>query len=137
MNAIDTNVFVYALSQDEPVKQAAAVALLGSLNPDETVVLWQVAVELGAVITRRINAGRADPGTLELARDLRDRFPLVLPSPSLLDTGPALRERYQLSYWDAMLIAAAQEAGVRRLYSQDVQSAPVIERVAIINPFAA
>ena len=47
MNAIDTNIYVYTLDADEPVKQSKAMALLGqlALSPSETVILWQVAGE--------------------------------------------------------------------------------------------
>jgi predicted nucleic acid-binding protein len=47
MNAVDTNVFVYAADDDEPVKQAKAVNLLDQLveEPSHTLLLWQVAGE--------------------------------------------------------------------------------------------
>jgi predicted nucleic acid-binding protein len=47
MNAVDTNVYVYARDGDEPVKQAKALDLFDrlSLPPVETILLWQVAGE--------------------------------------------------------------------------------------------
>jgi predicted nucleic acid-binding protein len=47
MNAVDTNVFIYSLDADEPIKQGKALELLDALTkgPTETVLLWQVASE--------------------------------------------------------------------------------------------
>ena len=60
MNAVDTNVFVYALDDDEPIKQAKAWQLLQSLAQagGSTVLLWQVAGELLSNLRKRESAGR-------------------------------------------------------------------------------
>ena len=68
MNAVDTNVLVYAADSAEPVKQSQAVDLLSSLenDPSQVVLLWQVAVEYVACLRRWESLGRitreAEPG---------------------------------------------------------------------------
>jgi predicted nucleic acid-binding protein len=54
MNAVDTNVFLYALDADEPVKQAKAIALLDRLvaQPTKTLLMWQVAAEFLSQLRR-------------------------------------------------------------------------------------
>ena len=54
MNAIDTNVLLYYVDRDEPARQAQATALLARLvrSNAATVMLSQVAVDLGAGLTR-------------------------------------------------------------------------------------
>ena len=54
MNAVDTNVLVYFVDQDEPLKRGKAIELLDKLVPDdvETVLLWQVATKFLSCLRR-------------------------------------------------------------------------------------
>jgi len=133
--AIDTNILVYAVSSDEPEKAAVVEALLTSFAVDSTVLLWQVACELNAVLTRLVARGRAQPDVLQLAELVCTRFALVMPTPAVLGRGLRIHRERQVSFWDAMLIAACVEAGVTTLYTEDSQSAGVIESVRLVNPF--
>ena len=135
MNAVDTNVLVYAFDLDEPVKRRAALGFMESLPVEETVLLWQVALEFSSVITRSGTRERKVADRRAAIESLCQRFPLVMPGPDVLASAWNLREKHQLSWWDAALIAACLDAGVSRLYSEDLQSKPVIEGVAIVNPF--
>lgn len=47
-----------------------------------------------------------------------------------------LGERYPLSFWDALIVAAAEAVGAERLVSEDFQPGLRIEGVLIENPFA-
>lgn len=135
MNAIDTNILVYAGSADEVVKGPIAIALLDRLNATDTVLPWQVVCELGAVLVRASRRGdlRRDPAAaLSL---FRNRFPVAMPTPGVLDVGLHIHRHYQVAYWDALLIAACAEAGVDRLYSEDLPSRPEIAGVTVVNPF--
>jgi len=40
MNAVDTNIFVYSISTDDPARRAEATALIESLDPTQTLLLW-------------------------------------------------------------------------------------------------
>jgi predicted nucleic acid-binding protein len=124
MNAIDTNVLVYAISMDEPVKGPAAMALLDRLSESDTILPWQVACEFGAVLNKLIKRGRAQQDDLEALGLFRARFELVMPSPAVLDLGIRLHRVQGVSYWDALLLAACAEAGVDRLYSEDLPARP-------------
>jgi predicted nucleic acid-binding protein len=47
-----------------------------------------------------------------------------------------LANRYQLSHWDSLIIAAALLAGCKQLYSQDFQHGQVFdEQLLVVNPF--
>ena len=63
MNAADTNIYVYALDADEPVKQGKALELFGRLvlRPPETVFLWQVAGEFLSQLRRWESKGKRMP----------------------------------------------------------------------------
>jgi predicted nucleic acid-binding protein len=135
MNAVDTNVFVYAMHGEDQRKRERAVALLAGLRESNTVLLWQVACEVGAVFSRHIAQKALPASAYDSITAARERFPLALPSAEMLRTGLEIHRSHQVSYWDAMLIAACADAGVTRLYTEDDQSMPTIAGVEIINPF--
>lgn len=137
MNAIDTNVLAYSVDTDAGDKRLQALAILAELDPERTLIPWQVICELGSVLNKLIRRGRMpdDPATLVSA--LTSRYRLAMPSRGLVIEGLRLQMTHQLSYWDALLLAACAEAGVTRLYSEDIQSRPEIEGITLVNPFAA
>lgn len=140
MNAVDTNVFVYALDADEPVKQAQAIDLLDQLIADtvETVLHWQVAVEYLSCLRRWESAGKivADDVEANLI-DLLATFRLVTPGRAVLDLSIDLCGRFSLSHWDSLLIAACLEAGVDTLYTEDMDAGTTFDTLKLINPFAS
>lgn len=135
MNAVDTNILVYALCADEPVKGDVAMRFLDGLTAGDTVLLWQVACELGAVLTRLRSVEGASIDAAEAVQAYCSRFPLVLPTPNVLTEGLRIHQEQQVSYWDALLLGACVDAGIARLYTEDLPSSPMIRDVQIINPF--
>ena len=139
MIAADTNVLVYAFDADEVVKRPKAEALLDSLarQPGDSVLLWQVAGEFLNWLRKWEAAGRMSAADVEVHfRDVLAAFPLQLPSVACFEISFTLRSRYSLSHWDSMLLGACKEAGVTRLYSEDMQDGADYDGVSIINPFA-
>jgi predicted nucleic acid-binding protein len=127
MNAVDTNVYVYALDGAEPVKQAKAIELFDRLmrNPDETVLLWQVAGELLNQLRRWESKGRFSA-----------MFELRLPAEQVFRSTFSLRAHHHLSHWDSMLLAACLASGVTTLYSEDLTAGMDYDGVRVVNPFA-
>ena len=139
MNAVDTNVFVYARDDDDLGKQAKADMLLGKLliQRSETVMLWQVACEFLNCLRRWENEGRIT--STEVEEDFRDilaMFPVRRPALAIFDHSFQLRSRFSLSHWDSLLLAACKEAGVETLYSEDLSPTTNCNGVSVINPFA-
>jgi predicted nucleic acid-binding protein len=138
MNAIDTNVLVYSLDRNEPTKQAKAKALIASLvaAPPPTVLLWQVCGELLNWLRKWEAAGRIASADVEAHfNDFLTMFPVSTPSHSAFPLYFALRARFSLSHWDAMLLAACKAAGVTKLYSEDMQDGMDYDGVTLTNPF--
>lgn len=134
MNAVDTNILIYACDANEKQRCGIARELLNNL--DQGVILWQVACEfLGTV---RKLSHRGGP-TLEQAFALLDgwiaNFPLVLPQPATLSRARQLMLASQISSWDALILAACVDVGIQRLFSEDLPGQRV-EGLEIINPFA-
>ena len=138
MNAIDTNVFIYACDRADPVKQVLAEELIDRLmtNSSQTLLLWQVAVELLAYWRKLKNLGSlSDIQVSSYFDQAVQMFPVHMPTVAVLEGSFALQSRFSLSHWDSLLIAACQEAEVETLYSEDMQHGAIYGGVAIINPF--
>jgi predicted nucleic acid-binding protein len=138
MKTVDTNVFVYALDADEPVKQAKAKDLLQrlALASGSTVLPWQVAVELLSNLRKRETAGRIPAGEVEAYfRNFLTMFPLIVPNAQVFSTYFNLRALFGLSHWDALLLAACKEAGVTTLYSEDLDPGTDYDGLRVVNPF--
>lgn len=133
MNAVDTNILVYAHDPRDPAKQAIAGTLVEDL--DDGALLWQVACEFLAA-NRKL-----EPFGYDLAQgwqdiqDLSAVWKTVLPSWSTLIRSQSLCQRVSISFWDALLISACQEAGIVRLYSEDLDTHDGLEGLEIVNPF--
>ncbi len=139
MNAVDTNVLVYAFDADEPVKQAKAQHLLDRLVPrrGETELRWQVAGEFLNCLRKWQATGRMSAEDVEANfGDIIASFPLRLPVASLFAVSFELRARYSLSHWDSLLVAGCKEAGVDVLYTEDLDAGTNYDGVRIVNPFS-
>lgn len=127
---VDTNVLLCLLT-DDAAKAERAEALLSS----RIVISVQVLNEFANVARRKL--GLPWPEVEQALIDIR-RFASV--QPLLLDTherGVALAKRYQLSAYDAMIAAAALEAGCTTLASEDFSNGQRFEsRLTVRNPFA-
>jgi predicted nucleic acid-binding protein len=138
MNAVDTNVLVYYLDDDEPVKQCKAVALLARLSsdPTPTILLWQVLGELVRQLRTWQDQGASTRAELlGYVSHFRNTLPLVMPTPNVLDAALDLAGRYSLSHWDSMILGACKEAGVATLYTEDMGAPVVIDGIQLSNPF--
>lgn len=118
MNAIDTNILVYAVDVFEPAKSRIAVELLERLLTDKNgiAVPWQVATEFLACLRRWENKGRINrEQTIAHLSKFLGPLPIVHPTDAVLSASLELSGRYSLSHWDSMLLAACQEAGIETL----------------------
>ena len=133
--AIDTNVLFYASSDDADPKRPVAIELVERLRPEETVLPVQVAGELFAALVRKRRWTRS------AARDAvlkwGDTFPLIETSPEILLVGMSVSMEHRLRIWDAVILAAAADAGCRVLLSEDLQDGFTWAGVTVVNPFAA
>lgn len=127
---VDTNVLLYLLSADARKAARAEQVLAGRI-----IVSVQVLNEFANVARRK--AGMAWLPLTQLLADLRqfaDVRPLTL---ATHEAALALAERYQLAWYDALIAAAALEAGCHTLLSEDFQDGQVLQQqLTIRNPFS-
>ncbi|MEX0704886.1 MAG: PIN domain-containing protein [Planctomycetales bacterium] len=133
MNAVDTNVLLYARDQRDPAKQAVATEFIASLT--DGVLVWQVACEYIAAGRKLEPYGFSREHALQDIQDLRRVWSTILPDWPALNRANGLMGRFSLSFWDAMLIAVCLEQGVAALYTEDFDSYRTIDGLRITNPF--
>jgi len=130
---LDSNVLLYALSSapDERVKQQQAEQLLAS---EEFGTSYQVLMETWVVATRKMER-RVEPEKVAAFLEQILAFPCVHGTPGLYRQAVRLAVRYRVHPYDAAILAAAQELGARRVYSEDMSHGQIYDGVAVINPF--
>jgi predicted nucleic acid-binding protein len=138
MNAVDTNVLLYALDRRETKKQPIAREILSDLaGTRQCILLWQVACEFVAQSRRWESLGILKKNrTPRYITFYRSKFHLTVPMPAVLEMANRLFETYRLSHWDSLLVAACIEASVDTLYTEDMGAPRQIETVRLVNPFA-
>ena len=131
---IDTNVLLYSISRDpaEAPKRDTAIALLDTENIALSI---QVLQEFYVQATR---ATRPDALAHEIAVGLLRtwlRFKVQEITLAVMIGALEIKANYQLSYWDAAIVAAACALGCRELLSEDMSHGREVEGVIISNPF--
>lgn len=134
---VDTNIIAYARDQRDPLKQNVAIAWLAALARQRRGRLsWQVLIEFYAVATHPRKLAMSDAAARADVSSLQAWQPIG-PDIELLESAWTVQTRHALSWWDAMIIAAALKAGCSTLLSEDLQHGQVIDaRLVIVNPFA-
>ena len=128
---LDTNVLIYAVTDDDP-RSAQAEKLLASGG----VLSVQVLNEFVSVVRRKILMSWTD------VTKALDAFRILCPSPLPItmethETALRIAAKHRYNIYDALVIAAALEAGCATLYSEDLDDGQTIDgQLTIRNPFA-
>jgi predicted nucleic acid-binding protein len=130
---VDSNVFLYALDEAHPRKQEAARNWRAELwKSRRGRISFQVLGEFYVNAVRKRPAAREDARAE--VRDLLAWNPVVADA-ALLERGWKLQDRYGLSYWDALIVAAAKVASCRYLLTEDLQAGQKLDGIEVVNPF--
>jgi predicted nucleic acid-binding protein len=133
MNAVDTNVLIYAQDPRDRRKQQIAGSLLDSLT--DAVLLWQVACEYIAASKKLAPFGFSyEKAWSDLGR-LRSSWQGQLPDWGIHDRAERVLRNTGCSFWVAMLLSGCISAGIQQLYSEDFGDLDAVGGVRIINPF--
>ncbi len=137
MNAdvfIDTNVLLYTIDEDPasaPKRQRAQQLLLSER--------WSWSVQVAAEFFVNATSARrpfklaaADAAALV---ETWFAFPTLDLTPALFRAAVDLHQRFQLSYWDAAILAAAKQLGCHTVFSEDLNDGQNYDGVTVINPF--
>jgi predicted nucleic acid-binding protein len=134
---IDTNILLYAYDLDAGLKRDVASNIVRRVWAEGTGTLsTQVLQEFYVNVTMKI----ARPISPCEARGIIGRYlvwHVEVNTPESVLRASEIQERYQLSFWDALIIAAAAKARAAILYAEDLNNGQMIEGIRIINPFLA
>ena len=134
---VDTNVFVYLHDDSERKKKTRADEWISLLVRGRSGrVSFQVLQELYATLTskRRLNVDAAEAQSI--VRELVVWQPIAVDL-AMLNRAWVLQDHFFVSWWDALIVAAAQTCECRVLLTEDLQDGQEFGAVRVVNPFAS
>jgi len=129
----DTNILLYAYDTDAGEKRARALALVAEAFKQTTRYALSVQV-LQEFFVNFIRKGQSDESAATLIDDF-SHWQIIANTHDLFLNGLQARARWQLSLWDALIVAAAEQAGATILYTEDLNHGQSYGSVRAINPF--
>jgi predicted nucleic acid-binding protein len=131
---VDSNILIYAHDRDAGSRRDRARSVCEQLWRDRSGCLSvQVLQEFYVTVTRKLRTpvGRAQ------ARELVRAYGSWVVSPTTPETvlrATELSEAAEIAFWDALIVAAAEQSGADTLYSEDLNDGQVIAGVRVVNP---
>ena len=126
---LDSNILVYLADKDIEKKKKVV-----SFFFDEYIISTQVVTENVNACLRSLKFSKEK--AFEHGQGLINKFKVVQLAPSTIELAFMISNKYQLSWWDSLIIASALENNCKTLYSEDMQDGLVIENtLTIVNPF--
>jgi predicted nucleic acid-binding protein len=130
---LDTNILVYGDDHAEPPKQRKALDLIKEHREQRSgVVSLQVLQEYFVTVTRKL---KLDITVARNKVEIYARFQVAEPTVNDILAAIDMHSLYGFSYWDALVLRMAKQAGCRVLLSEDLQHGQEIDGVRIVNPF--
>ena len=134
---VDTNVLVYRHDSTDPAKQSRAndwITLLARRRSAR--ISFQVLQELYATLTRKLKPDFDTREAQDIVRDLTVWRPVAVDL-AAMERSWLLQQRYALSWWGALIVAAAQSCECSVLLTEDLQHGRIFDDVRVIDPFTA
>jgi predicted nucleic acid-binding protein len=132
---VDTNVLVYTRDASNAEKQATAAAWMEHLWTSAGGRLSvQVLQEYYVTMTRKLDKGLPAEEARQDVRDLAAWRPIRIDE-AIVEAAWRIEDRYRLSFWDSLIVAAAQTAGCEAVLTEDLQHGLDIDGLRIADPF--
>ena len=133
---LDSNIFIYSFDANAPAKAKRAVQLIRqAVDSGRGIVSYQVVQEFFNVALRRfsrpMHVEEAEQYLMTVFRPLL----AVHSSPALYHEALQIAGRFQLRWYDSLIVTAALDSQCQTLYTEDLQHGQQIEGLRIINPF--
>ncbi|MBW2433979.1 MAG: PIN domain-containing protein [Deltaproteobacteria bacterium] len=132
---LDTNILVYAYDEHEPKKQKKAQYILtAGIDQENIVVSVQVLSEFFNVVTRHIRKPMSADEAQEIINTL-SILPVQELDLTMVNRAIDTHKTYQISFWDSMIISAAERAGCTMIISEDLSHGQTYHNMVVRNPF--
>ncbi len=130
---LDTNILVYAFDKAYPDKQEIAKTLIAeSIETGNGNISTQVLQEFYVVATQKLDI---QPEMALTAMDSFSMLNVVTITPEIIRAAVKKQTKFILSFWDALILQAAESSLSSILYTEDMNHGQKIESVEIVNPF--
>ena len=134
---VDTNILVYAHDRSAGAKHARAAELVEKLwKGNSGVVSTQVLQELCVSVRRKFARPFSVAETRELIADFLT-WEIVINTPASVLAALEIESRYKISFWDALILQAAESSGAEILYSEDLAESQTYASVRVVNPLTS
>lgn len=132
----DTNILIYSFDANSPRKRDIAKALVDSrMSQGNAVVSFQVLQEFVNVMRKgRVPLLSIDACTLFVSSMMK-QCEMVRPSEGMILRGLEIHQLHQVSWYDSLIVAAAQLGDCPILYSEDLSHLQKYDGVQVVNPF--
>ena len=130
---VDTNVFVYAWDSNASAKQATAIRLIND-HARKIILSTQVLGEFYISVTRKLQRPLSAERAMDALDELRS-FPVRSVHAQLVLSAVRRSQVSRLSYWDALIVESALEAGAGVLLTEDLQHVQTFGGLRVVNPF--
>lgn len=132
---VDTNIFVYSQDLGAGDKCARAQSLMSELwELRKGVISTQVLQELYCALRRKLKSPMSALEAEEVLRDFSE-WEVVINNRESVFRAIELERRYQISFWDALILQAAERAGARTVYTEDLSHGSKYAGMVVVNPF--
>lgn len=129
---IDSNIVVYANDTRAGAKQDKAIeAISACMTGGNGVVSVQVLQEYANIALKKLEQ---EPSVVMRQLKLLEALSVVIPSPKSVRRAVEIRETYRISFWDAGIIAAAEDADCEVIFSEDLNAGQYYAGIAVVNP---
>jgi predicted nucleic acid-binding protein len=131
---VDSNILIYAHDRDAGPRRERARQLCENLWHERSGCMSvQVLQEFYVTVTRKLRAPVARARARELVRAYSS-WVLSPTTPETVVRATELSEAAEIGFWDALIVAAAEQSGADTLYSEDLNDGQVIAGVRVVNP---
>jgi predicted nucleic acid-binding protein len=132
---IDSNIFIYAIDQSEPIKRHKAIKRIEKARTEGTIALsTQVLHEFYNISTRKLKPELPHAQAAQAVNSLCE-FTVLGSSAASVRTALDLKVSHQISWWDALIVEAALRADASVLITEDGQHGREYGKLRLENPF--
>jgi predicted nucleic acid-binding protein len=132
---LDTNILVYAYDSSSPTKQPVAQGLLRQAVAGHFVISTQVLAEFAATLLYKISPP-LNPSDMLVLLDALGPIKVLTTNAGLVRRAVEARATYGIHLYDGMIVAAAEKAGCKRIWSEDLNPGQEYFGVVVENPFS-
>ncbi len=133
---IDTNILVYSFDKSNLQKQQTSKEIVSdALYNDEGCISYQVIQEFINVALQKFDTPLTKDDCIKYVINVLEPLCEVLSSIELYKDALEIKEGWQYSFYDSLIISSALRANCNILYTEDLQNKQQIRDLVIINPF--